>query len=860
MDCRIYDPTLTPQVVWDPYTDASGMNYFAMAAIVKYRGKFFFAVGANDGGAEGATGQSIWMKTSDDADTWSDAFQVFCDPNYCTNPIVEPEWSMQWQPGFTVVGDELWCQWNNAQGGYLSKLAEPDGKWTTWRFMFDANDDNRPFLSADLESFDPGEDGTTAWPIFEDGGISLPSASADGVVLSDGRVALPVTFSSQTATETPGLIGAFMQKIKYNGVLFCDGDQWSFTRVDTTLFGDYCAWEPVVVEDPGGHLYVYSRTLNMSGTDDDMFLVASSSDGGQSFTSSVSAKLRVPSARLLVKRVTDRRWIMSACDSRLHSTGEIQQNSIASRKNVSLFMSRRGVPDFIPGVNVSGDEQYTNYPQFCVDGDDLLVVYNQAVGGPANAPTTMKLVRVSPIPDDSHAWVHPRSMSRMDPASPVDPTLVDGPPPYASYIGNNKAVSTTDVTATAGLTFAAWVQWDTTECESIIDARASGGEYSPTKFGQSFTRRGLYLSTTSFLHGETLTTGVPTFLAASIDNSAQTVTLYTAQGGSNFTTKTGYYKSLLFSDKPSDGDTLTIDGVTYTFRTSPSLTNDVAIGGVVNDSTANLATKLRLNSMRPGEVNGGRLLLVRNDLASFSATSGSGVVSVESGMPLDGSHASIGYKNFTGSSQQPWFGRIWDARVYDSALSIANMRSLYNRLATSLGYSSISGTSTTPGTPLLFFDPADRDVDEFPLVGAAPDFDIDGDILTFHGETSASVELPYGATQLTLRYKIGAEPVSSERYVIATFGDGSRPARLYFDADNPNDLYLEDRLVATVADPTAWNMLTVIVSTGKVTIGAVEFCCSGKPRCFLGSGYPQGLLSSTGTTSFDVSRMVCSRV
>lgn len=860
MDCRIYDPTVTSQTVWDPYTDPSGLTYFAMASIATFGDRLFFAVAANDGGAEGAAGQAIWMKTSDDGGaTWSEAFQPFGDSDYCTNPITEPGWSTQWQPCFVRVGTELWCQWFDTAFHYLSKLTAPEGKWTTQRFMFDSSNNYKPILTDDLTSYGLQDDGLTTFPIF-DGSECSAASSADGLVLSDGRVALPVTFTSDAYTTTPDIASSFTRHIKYNGVLFGDGDNnWTLTRIDTSLFGDFTAWEPVVFEDPGGNIFVLSRNLNMSGTDDDMFLVASSTDGGQTFTPSVSAKLRVPSARIGVKQVGRRRWVMTTCDSRVHSTRAIEQNSVNARKNVALFMSRRGVPDFGPGINISGDDVYTNYPQACVDGEDLLVAFNVGLGGSGNAPTVMKLVRVSPLPDDQYAWIHPRSNARIDPPSPVDPAYVDSSPDYLNFVGNNKVVSTTAVTATTGLTYSAWVLWTTTDCDSVIDARYTGGGTPfSNSFGQSFARTGLFLAGMSFLHGETLASGVPTFLSASIDNTAQTITLYTAQGGANFTTKTCYYKSILFSGLPSDGETVTINGTTYTFRASASLANEVTIGATLADLGTNLSTKLRANAMQAGDVGDGRVLLARTDYAAFSVTSGSAVLSVESGMPLNASHATIGYKNISGSSQRPWFGRIYEGRVYSSALSIANMRSLYNRLASSLGYSSITGTSTTPGTPLLFLDASSRDLTEFPLVGSAPDYDIDGAILTLNGETSAFCELPYGANQLTIKFKFGAEPVSAERYVIAAFGDGDTPARLYIDGAHPHDLYLQDRYIDTVT-PTDWNTVTVIVSTNKVSINGTEYFFTGKPRCFLGNAYPQGLLASTKATQFDASAMSVNR-
>jgi hypothetical protein len=128
-------------------------------------------------------------------------------------------------------------------------------------------------------------------------------------------------------------------------------------------------------------------------------------------------------------------------------------------------------------------------------------------------------------------------------------------------------------------------------------------------------------------------------------------------------------------------------------------------------------------------------------------------------------------------------------------------------------------------------------------------------LLRIHGEGSAGVELPYGATQLVIRYKLGATPASTDKYVIATFGSATTPARLYIDAANPTSLYCNGRLVATVTTPTSYNTVTVIVSTNKISIGSFEQYFSGKPRCFLGSAIPESLLAVTKTIDYDVSAM-----
>lgn len=858
MDYRIYNPTVTHQTVIDTYSDPSGLTFVGTAAIVKFKGRYFAAVEGNDGVSEGDPGQMVWMKDSTDLATWSAAYHPFTDAAHCTNPVTEPSYSREFQPCFTIVGNELWCAWDATNWAYLSKLTDPNGKWTNYRIVFDSNDDYKPSLSLDLTTEGPDDNGITPWPIFEDGAQCVCFVASDGVTLADGRIALPVTFASDNDTATPGIANGFTASIKYNAVLFFDGDEWTMSRVDTSLFGDFCAWEPFIVESPSGAIFVYSRTLNMSGTDDQQLLVAWSFDGGATFTNSVPANMRVANSRGSAKKTGSRRWILSHCDNRIHSTNAIEQNSVSGRKNVSLFMSRRGALDFIPGVNVSGDDLYTNYPQFYLDEDKLLVAYTPGIGGTGGIRPSLRIATVTPLPDDTYAYIHPRSNARFDPLTPIDPELIDAVPPYYQFIGGSEAISTTTVTASTGLTFAAWVDW-AADSDVIMDSRTSGGAFTPTTFGHVLQRKGLSITNVNFFHGVDLHPGARTFLAAAIDNTAQTVTLYVGNGSSSFTTVTGYYHSILFSTRPADGDTITINGVTYTFRTSPTLTNDVAIGAAVSNTTANLATKLGTASMQAADFSP-RMVLARTDIATFNVTSGSSAITVESGMPLNGGVVHYGYKA-TVSTLGGWSGRMYEARIYTSALTLANMKSLYNNLASAFSFPAISGTATAPGTPFLFLDPNNPNPSQFPSIGVAAECEVvDNDTLKVNGEASASVELPYGATQINLKFKLSAAPSGSDRYVIATIGDGTAPARLYIDHANPTKLYLEDALIATLADVTAWNTVTFILSAGKISVGSIERVAAGRPRLFLGNAYPQGLLTASKSVTFDVSVMHATRV
>jgi hypothetical protein len=132
---------------------------------------------------------------------------------------------------------------------------------------------------------------------------------------------------------------------------------------------------------------------------------------------------------------------------------------------------------------------------------------------------------------------------------------------------------------------------------------------------------------------------------------------------------------------------------------------------------------------------------------------------------------------------------------------------------------------------------------------------VDPDTLRLHGEASAGVELPYGATELVIRYKLGVAPTGGDKCVIATFGTMQSPVRLYIDAAHPTSLYANGRLVAAVADRTVFNDATVIVSTNKIAIGGFEHYFSGKVPPLLGQRLRRNLLAVAKSIDHDISAM-----
>jgi hypothetical protein len=758
MDYEIYAPTITTQTVVDPYNNPAGLTYVSNSSLAYYGGKYWAGMdGSLTGFVESSSDQQIWCTTSTDGTTWTPAFQPFRNATYCNNPISGS--ALEWAPEFVVVGSELWCLWIGTDC-YLSKLTSPTGKWTNYRFEFIGS--NQVFLSSTISgaatagrSLRLTVSGVTDYYGFP---------TQNPIVLSSGVVACPIVFRSAAAamSSQTTAVSEFIRAKKFAAILkSTDGVTWSMTAIDSTSFGDFCPWEPYVVENAAGDVYVFIRNINTLAADPDMQLVARSLDGGNTFAPATSTKMLVPSTRGFARQITPTRWLLTHADHRQDSDQTPNQGfSVHSRTNGALFFSRRGVDDFVPGVNFSGVDTSMNYPQHIV-GPDNKIHINYTSGEGVLIRRSLRIVTVD-LPDDAVAYVHPRSVAAF--TGVTDPALVAGSPPYYEFNGYNKALSVTDLGSPTGITYAAWLNWDAGG-DIVMDTRG------PTDFGQVFRLSGLTIRSENLTHGFTLPPGVPTFMAAVVNDATDTVTFYGCQGGASFQTNTVGY----------------------------------------------------------------------------------------AGLALDGAPPSVGYKAQT-STLFPYAGRMYEARVYNSALTAANIRSLYNALADDFGYPAISGTSTAPSAPLIFLNPASPNLTDFPSLGGAAYCEIvTADTLLIHGEESAGLELPYGSTELTIRYKLGAAPTSTDKYVVATFGTVQNPVRLYIDAAHPTSLYANGRLVQSVTTPTNFNTVTVTVSTDKINIGSFEQYCPGKPRCFLGSAFPEGLLGVSKNIYYDISSMTATR-
>lgn len=837
MKYQIYDPVIEPGMVFDAWDNTVGQNYASNPTIVWWKGLWYSAFDATPGFVENAAFQHVWMRTSADGVTWSEPFKPFRDPAHCTNPIIDTGGTgsdKDMQPCLVVVGDELWCAWN-VQGfysaAYLSRLAAPDQPWTNHRFQFvgDKASTNSEVVNGPAPagtSLNAAFDGVSDWVAF----FTHPP-----VVLSDNTVLITLVYLSYTAfsqTKPPGSNDFYaMRKVAALLRTTTAADTWEQTRIDPGSYADCQAWEPFVVENPADHVQLFVRMMEPK-TNEDAMATAASYDRGVTFPPLKSSKMLVADARGFSARLSPNRWLMAHCDYPAKS----------GRRNGSLFLSRRGGNDFIPGVGFTGTDPIVSYPHWGVGPDGKIrVVYGSGVD---NQRKSIRLATIDPPPSDDVALVSPRSLTTVMSSSVSSPTTSQGPPPYYAFNGQRNLKGVTPVTAATGCVYAAWVRPEYAG-SVIIDARKSN-------FGG-----GLVLTSGFNTHGLSWSSGfVPKkqdyFVAAVIDNTAKTITQYLGDGAAAFTVKTAHFNCVRFAANTANGDTLTVDGTTFTFRTSPSAAQDVQIGATANATITNLQTKLTSVGVPSGWVTGDRLVMTHTAATPVTVTSGSTAITIE-GMPLDGGVMNVGYKYALASNAVGWDGKIYDARFHNTALTEAGIKALYNAHASDFGYTPMTG-ATTPGNASIVADPATPNTAEFPpFADPQPGrCETTGTTLRVWGDGSASVELPYAVSRLTVNATLGGV---ADRYVVATFGSIAQPATLTVTGTK---VYCGTTPVGDVVGGAI--TITVDVYTDKIRIGAFEKAFEGKPRAFLGHAWPSGTVNPAQFIDYDVAAMSVERV
>lgn len=525
-----------PTVVHSTAVDAYGgvLGYCSNTALVKFAGLFWlFMDGSATGYSEGENDQTIWCVTSPDAATWSAPFRPFRDSSRAANPlaIAVNGGTVEWQPGPVVVGSELWVFWTGGVSTYRSRRTAT-GLWTNERLLWNVSTGAASWSSTSLEgaapasySLSPTVAEIADWRLF---------VACSPLTLSTGTVAVPVTLQSSASVAPDAPVGApsFVKGQKRNAVLrIADNTSLSAPVALGEWGGNFGSWEPTLMQGADGVLRMFSRNLNMTRGDGEMLLVSSSSDEGVTWAPTRNTFMQVPSSRPFVRQVSSDRWALVHCDNPSGSTLLPSQSISGGRLHGTVFTSRHGVNNFVPGIPFSTGEMIVNYPQILADDNgDLLVNYTVGSGGAVNFRRHAIVARISGVNDADKAYIGVRERRG---TSIYPPKNIGGAYVFDGY---SRAQGSTALTNPTGVTLWAWVT-ARQDNNVIIDTRDGAG------VGQALTTALLSVSSQNFPLPITPPVGKPAFIAAVVSGTDPHVTLYVGFGG-NLTVSTTTSPSL----------------------------------------------------------------------------------------------------------------------------------------------------------------------------------------------------------------------------------------------------------------------------------------------------------------------------
>lgn len=838
------EPTIETLV--DAYDGNYDLSWTANPSIARWRGELHVLFDGNRSGGtvENAAGQRCqWLRKAD-AGSWVDGGEVFSASATAANPLAGDG---HIQPCvFAPQGDvgPLLCVWQTHSAAFVSTLTSPTGKWTTRRFEWDGW---TPVVSATIT----GAAG---------GGRSL-TASLDGIsdlqlffpcsptVLQDGTIAAPVTLYS-SATVDPASRpsdATFWRLWKCNAVMFSPDAGATWTISEPIPFGPdsrpSASWEPFLVEDAAGRLRVFSRNAQTLLTSEVAQLVTAS-ENRRAWAPARATGLETPPQRGHAVRTGPSRWVFAQADN----SGLQSATGVQGRFNGAIFSSRTGEDDFVPAVAFTEPWEHVVYPALLVEGGTARVVWTQDVSD----RRSLLLSTVSVPTREDRAYVFRRRAGERALSGPQRLTS----PARLGFRTSHRATAATALNHAGDFTLAALLTPRSIGIEIILDTRspseAAGIVLQPT---------GVSVRSIALAHGLALSRNVPTFLAAAVSLSARRIRHLVSVNGAAMQTRDTFIRVLRLTAVPADGETIQVNGVTFTFRTSPAGTTDVARGATIAATATNLAGAIVAQGLRATTIGDGTYVgAARVDGVDIAAT-GSANVSVPSALPsllTASTIPRVGAAPLGITSGLPGLNAdVFAVQAFDAALTDAEVIGAYNAVAASAGLGTLSGGSAPPATTCALTPGSTTST--FPDVDDAPNYAVvTASAASLYGEACAPVELPWAATTLSLRFRLAAAPTGGQKVVLASVDTKLQPIRLYVQGSAPTTLRLNGTTVGMLpSDPTRWADLEITVTPDVVIVGdvAVRRAALGDPRVYLGQAWPENLLPRTFLTEFDLSNM-----
>ncbi len=422
---QVYNPTVTFSTLSNgPAHDAT---------IVYFDGRW---IAQWDDGLEAAP-QAIWQSVStDNLMTWSPPVMAYSSTLSSTAPLVpfvnsgSSNGSIQFQPSLVVVGKQLWSFFQTREGVYWSRLKEGSNElWSNTLLFGTAGGGNAVTgLPGGLYKYPKDVDGSytgtagVSWRIFP---------GNNGIVMSSGRVVVPVTMTDSTPNQ-----GEFWEQRHRDSVIYSDNSgttwncSWGVTYTTTGTGAGRQCWESTVWEPTPGILNLVARNNRVGPpalNPRENLKFSRSVDGGVTWAAESLLSLDTAMSRPHVIRQGQRN-IMAQND-----WYTVTNSIVANRRNLSLFFSRGNYPNqFVAGLNFATQELVATggnvdgstmgglslcYPQIGTktesDGSvTAAVVYTR--DRVAKGSGMIRVARISSLPNDSTYYLFPRQGYRLD--------------------------------------------------------------------------------------------------------------------------------------------------------------------------------------------------------------------------------------------------------------------------------------------------------------------------------------------------------------------------------------------------------------------------------------------------------------
>jgi len=851
----VYNPTVTIDTVFAGVPSTYQYNHDA--TIAYFNSKFYvFWNGNPTGGTEGASNQLNYMSTSTDANHWTSPVAVFDDAAYSNNPMPYAESAMkQWQPNAIVLADRMIVFWTETQSSpngwatYMSVLMEGATKFTTYRI--DINSTTRIVdMNSDLSS-SPASGYSTLYPSDNDSSYTLFSTQ-NPYLLNRGRLLAPFVAQNQT--------GLFYERDKFATVLYSDSPTDTASYKFSGLFQGgttASAWEPYFTESKNGDVYMHLRNLGTASTvttDANQELLISSD--GINFGGAANDGIIAPSSRGYAQRMSSNRYGMSFNDA---------DNNI--RVNGSFLLSRFGEIDFAQGVSLQKNtsfpgDSYFNYPQSIVYRDSVYVIYTNYY-----EPRSVVLAKFPMPGSDDRLQIIPRNRPKkyLSSYADVGNTRLNMTGSRSLLMNVPMIVGDADsINSHQSVSFSFWAQKQSDySTATLFDSR--GSTLSDADFKQkgggiasSFVTMGnsnsnvnlvdnLNYSLTNYTGLTTRLMAFPSYLGLTFDTPNRTLSVYYDDGtcsgcnASQFYDKYYYWNAIEITQNFANNETITIDGTVYTAKTSPSLSTEFQIDDSLVVTCSNLKSVVTgFDIVGFGDTTN----LLASDtimMAFFKTASFATITSTNAGVSaytknlFDSPAGQYGAALSTTSTLTGIGGWIYNLRIYrgatDGVLSANNHRYLFNRLASTFGYT--NKTSTTAATNFyvnLQYDSLNDVTYQFTNLSRT-EYEYSSDTLTLYSNSSAGIETDGENFTLSVQYK--ATIPTDDDVVIMSFQDRDNSNQITIDSSG--NIRLNGIPVLTV-NPDIKNNLTITYKDKLLLInGTFKYEVNNRPRFYLGN-------------------------